>query len=131
MVSRAYLAGDIPILGPIGVAVTGISNAPITAIAADFLRHGILFHNPNAGAILRVLPLGATLTPGQGGIPILPFGFFELYDSEGGNTGNANELTRVNCGWQVAADTAGSFGLTIWNFTDNNPPRRRRCRWPT
>jgi hypothetical protein len=27
VISRAYLTGDIPILGPIGVAVTGISNS--------------------------------------------------------------------------------------------------------
>jgi hypothetical protein len=29
---RAYLAGDIPVLGPIGVAVTGISNAAVSVV---------------------------------------------------------------------------------------------------
>lgn len=122
MTSRAYLYGDVPVLGPIGVAVTGISNTAMPAIGADFLRHGILFHNPNIGGpILRVLPVGPALTPGQGAIPIAPLGFFELYDSDGGALGSGDGRVRVNCGWQVAADTAGNFGLTIWNFTDANP----------
>jgi hypothetical protein len=119
-VSRAYLSGDIPVLGPIGVAVTGISNAPVAAIGADSLRHGILFFNPNAATVLRVLPAGATLVSGSGGIAIEPFSYFELYDSAGGNFGDDNGLVRVNCAWNVVADAAGSFGLTIWNFTDNN-----------
>lgn len=120
-VSRAYLAGDIPVLGPIGVAVTGISNSPMAAIGADSLRHGILFFNPNAATVLRVLPAGATLVSGAGGIAIEPLSYFELYDSLGGNFGNDNSLLRVNCAWSVVADAAGAFGLTIWNFTDNNP----------
>jgi hypothetical protein len=119
-VSRAYLSGDIPILGPIGVAVTGISNTPVAAIAADSLRHGILFFNPNPATVLRILPVGATLVSGSGGIAIEPFSFFEIYDSAGGNLAEDNGLVRVNCAWNVVADTAGSFGLTIWNFTDNN-----------
>jgi hypothetical protein len=119
-VSRAYLSGDIPILGPIGVAVTGISNTPMAAIAADSLRHGILFFNPNPATVLRILPVGATLVSGSGGIAIEPFSYFEIYDSDGGNLGAGNGLIRVNCAWNVVADTAGSFGLTIWNFTDNN-----------
>jgi hypothetical protein len=121
MVSRAYLSGDIPVLGPIGVAVTGISNTPVVAIGADSLRHGILFFNPNPGTVLRVLPAGATLVSGSGGIAIEPFSPFELYDSAGGNFGDDNGLVRVNCAWNVVADAAGSFGLTIWNFTDANP----------
>jgi hypothetical protein len=120
MTSRAYLHGDIPILGPIGVAVTGISNTPVAAIAADSLRHGILFFNPNPATLLRVLPAGATLVSGSGGIAIEPFSYFELYDSDGGNLGAGNGLVRVNCAWNVVADAAGAFGLTIWNFTDNN-----------
>ncbi len=121
MAYRAYLYGDIPVLGPIGVAVTGITNTPVQAIGADFLRHGILFHNPNASVTLRVLPLGTSLTPGAGAIPILPYGTFQLYDSDGGNLGEDDGRLRVNCGWQVVADSAGSFGLTVWNFTDANP----------
>jgi hypothetical protein len=122
MTSRAYLSGDIAILGPIGVAVTGISNTPVAAIAADSLRHGILFHNPNPNVVLRVLPAGATLVSGQGGIAIEPYSFFELYDSAGGNLADDNGLVRVNCAWNVVADSAGAVGLTIWNFTDNNVP---------
>jgi hypothetical protein len=119
VVQRAYLFGDVPVLGPIGVAVTGISTSPVTAIAADNLRHGILFHNPNATVVLRVMPLGIASGSGDW-IAIYPYSFFELYDSVGGEAGNDNSLIRVNCGWQVKADSAGSFGLTIWNFTDNN-----------
>jgi len=121
MVARSYLSHDIPVLGPIGVAVTGISTTPVTAIAADFVRHGILFHNPNPTTTLRILPLGATLVSGSGGIVIVPYGFAEFYDSSGGNMGDDDSLVRVNCGWQVVADTAGAAGLTIWNWTEANP----------
>lgn len=121
MVARAYLAHDVPVLGPIGIAVAGIGTAPLTAIAADFLRHGILFFNPSATAILRILPLGATLVSGAGGIVIEPFGFWEKYDSAGGNLAEDNGAVRLNCGWQVVADSAGPFGLTVWSFTDTNP----------
>ena len=119
-VSRAYLYGDVPILGPIGVAVTAISNTAMPAIAADNLRHGILFFNPNSATVLRIAPAGVNLVAGSGGIAIEPFSFFELYDSVGGETGNSNAIVRVNCAWNVVADSAGAFGLTIWNFTDNN-----------
>jgi hypothetical protein len=122
MVSRAYLSGDIAILGPIGVAVAGISTTPVAAIGADSLRHGILFHNPNPNAVLRVLPAGGTLVSGAGGIAIEPYSSFEIYDSSGGNLGADDGLVRVNTGWNVVADSAGSFGLTIWTFTDNNVP---------
>jgi hypothetical protein len=45
MTSRAYLYGDIPVLGPIGLAVTGVNNAAVQAIAADFLRHSLRIQN--------------------------------------------------------------------------------------
>lgn len=121
MTSRAYLYGDVPVLGPIGVAVSGIGTTAVTAIGADFLRHGILFFNPSATSVVRIAPTGGTLVSGVGGIKLNPLSFFELYDSQGGETGNDNAIVRVNCGWQVVADAAGPFGLTIWNFTDANP----------
>jgi hypothetical protein len=121
MVMRAYLRGDIPVLGPIGVAVTGISTAPVTAIAADPVRHGILFFNPQPATVLRVMPLGTALAAGAGGIAIEGYSYFELYDSHGGNAEDDDAVVRVNCGWQVVADSAGAFGLTVWSFTDNNP----------
>lgn len=121
MTSRAYLYGDIPILGPIGVAVTGISNTATLAIAADNLRHGILFFNPNSSTVLRIAPANVSLVSGSGGIAIEPFSYFELYDSIGGNFGNDDAVVRINCAWNVVADAAGAFGLTIWNFTDANP----------
>lgn len=121
MTSRAYLFGDIPVLGPIGVGVTGISNTAVSAIGADFLRHGIFFHNPNASTVLRIAPIGVNLVAGSGGIAIEPFSDFVIFDSTGGELGNSDSRVRVNCGWNVVADSAGSFGLTIWNFTDANP----------
>jgi hypothetical protein len=121
-VTRSYLFGDVPVLGPIGVAVTGISNNfPVVALGTDPVRHGILFHNPNLSGILRVFPTGPLLAAGQGGIPIEPLAFFELYASGGGNTTEENALIRCECAWQVIADVPGPLGLTIWNFTDNNP----------
>lgn len=121
MVARSYLSHDVPVLGPIGLAITGISTAPIQAIAADFVRHGILFHNPNPTTTLRILPLGSTLVSGSGGIVIVPYGFQEFYDSAGGNLDADDGRVRVNCGWQVVADSEGAAGLTIWNWTENNP----------
>ncbi len=118
---RAYLAHDIPVLGPVGVAVTGISNVAVAAIAADSLRHGILFFNPNPATVLRVAPANVTLVSGSGGIAIEPLSYFELYDSLGGNFGNDAGLVRINAAWNVVADTAGAFGLTVWNFSDANP----------
>jgi hypothetical protein len=119
--NRACLYGDVPILGPIGVAVTGISTTAVLAIAADYLRHGLLFFNPNSATVLRIAPSNVALVAGAGGIAIEPLSYFELYDSVGGNIDPSNSLVRVNCAWNVVADTPGSAGLTIWNFTDNNP----------
>jgi hypothetical protein len=62
MVSRAYLTGDIPVLGPIGIAVTGVSTSPMAAIGTDSLRHDILFFNPNAAMVLRILVVARAST---------------------------------------------------------------------
>lgn len=122
MAGRAYVSGyDVPVLGPIGVAVTGIGTAPVAAIGQDFLRHGILFFNPNAANVLRIGPTGMALASGSGGIVLEPLSYFELYDSDGGNSAGDNSVVRINCGWNVVADAVGPFGLTIWNFTDANP----------
>ena len=121
MAPRAYLRHDIPVLGPIGVAVNGISTTAVPAIGADFLRHGILFFNPSATSVLRIAPAGVTLVSGAGGIKLNPLSYWAKYDSHGGAAEDDNAVVRLNCAWQVVADAAGPFGLTIWNFTDANP----------
>lgn len=128
-VNRAYLAGDVPVLGPVGIAVHGIGHKAKHAIGFDAVRHGILFHNPNAHTVLRVLPEGEHLRAGEGGIVIPPFGFFEQYDSAGGNLGEDWSRVRINTAWQVVADEPherhrhhDGYGLTIWDFTDSRGP---------
>lgn len=119
-VHRAYLNGDTPVTGPIGIAVTGISDRPRPAVGRDGVRHGLLFHNPNERTALRVLPEGAHLRPRSGGIVIEPYDSLLLTDSTGGNLGEDWARVRLNTAWQVVADCDGHHGLTVWDFTDRS-----------
>lgn len=119
---RGYLVGDVPVPGPWAIAITGISNTAVPAIGSDAVRHGILFHNPNPSTLLRILPVGQPLTSGRGGIAIEPYTCFELYASGGGTLGEDWSRVRINCGWQVVADVAGAWDMTIWTFTDQLGP---------
>ena len=109
----AYLTGDIPILGPIGIGIPGLTTTASMVLASDPVRHGILFHNPSTTITKRIAPIGSTLLPGAGGIQIYPQNDFMLFDDE-------YPLLNVNCAWQALTDDSSDGTLTIFNFTDNN-----------
>jgi hypothetical protein len=109
----ADLANDVPVLGPIGVAVTTVGTTAAQVIGADAVRRGILFHNPGS-VNLRIAPVGSTLVTAAGGILIYPGEEFELLEGD-------DNLFNVNCAWQAVADGGSNNALTIFNFTDNNP----------
>lgn len=110
---------NLPILGPYGVAVTGLTTAAIdedaepNAIAADQARAGIIFSNPGT-ANKRVMPAGSNLVGGSGGILIYPQSEFILLK-------NADMAFNVNCGWNAVTDDNADGVLTILDFTPNTP----------
>lgn len=110
MVAQSDMANDVPVLGPIGVAVAALGLSPVAVIGADPVRRGIIFHNPGT-VNLRVVPANLTPTPGAGGIVVYPQTEETIY---------GDENLHVNSGWNAVADSAGSNPLTILNFTDNN-----------
>ena len=111
---QSQLAGDVPVLGPIGVALTGLTTAASLAIGSDIVRHGLIFHNPSATIAKRVLPVGATLAGGSGGIIIYPQSDVFLLAEEDGDF-------NLNAAWYAVTDSNADGTLTIFNFTDNNP----------
>lgn len=104
---------DIPVLGPIAVAVTSLTTVAANVLGFDAVRHGILFHNPGAQT-KRVAPLGASLAGGSGGVVIYPGSSWMLLQGE-------DTDYQVNCGWQAVTDNNADGALTILNFTDANP----------
>ncbi len=113
--NQASLVSDVPVLGPQGVAVTGLTTVASQVLAADAVRHGVLFHNPGATYNKRVLPLGPALAGGAGGILIAPQTSFVILEDEAPGTFS------VNCGWQAVTDNNADGTLTVLNFTDSNP----------
>lgn len=109
----ARLYGDIPVLGPVGVAVTGLTTVQSQVIASDNVRHGLIFHNPSATIAKRVGPVGMNLTAGSGGILIYPQSDFVLLQDD-------DVLLNVNCAWNALTDNNSDGNLTIFNFTDVN-----------
>src|ERR1700730_4697354 len=58
----ADLAYDIPVLGPIGVAVSGIGTVWGQVLASDVTRRGLIFHNPGSVDVL-VAPSNILVQP--------------------------------------------------------------------
>jgi hypothetical protein len=108
------LAGDVPVLGPIGIALTALTTVSSQAIAADPVRHGLIFHNPSATIAKRVAPANMTLAGGSGGILIEPQSDLILLSDN-------DELYNINCAWNAVTDNNSDGTLTVFNFTDNNP----------
>jgi hypothetical protein len=111
---QASLAGDVPVLGPIGVAVTGLTTVAAPAIAADICRHGLIFHNPSATIAKRIAPAGMALAGGTGGMLVYPQSDLFLL------AGN-DEYFNINAAWNAVTDNNSDGTLTIFNFTDANP----------
>ena len=113
---QVSLWNNYPILGPFGVAVTGLTTVSQQIVAPDTGRRGILFHNPGAQN-KRVLPVGGgTLVGGAGGILIYPQSEFVIFQTE-------DTQFNVNCGWIAVTDdgTLADGSLTVFDFTANTP----------
>lgn len=104
---------DLSILGPYSIAVTTLTTASQQIIAADNARTGIFFHNPGTKN-KRIMPVGAFLAGGSGGILLYPQEDFVLIKRE-------DSQWNVNCAWIAVTDDNSDGSLTILNFTPNTP----------
>jgi hypothetical protein len=116
----ARLRGDVPVIGPTAVGVANLTTVSSQVLAADPVRHGVLFHNPSATIAKRVAPANMALAGGAGGIIIYPQSDWLLLDQ------GEDERFNVNSAWKAVTDDNSDATLTIWNFTDQpqagNPP---------
>lgn len=110
----ARLRGDIPVLGPTGIAISNLTTVFSQVLGADPVRHGILFHNPGSAA-KRVAPANMALAGNAGGIVIFPQTDWLLLDQ------GEDERFNVNAAWNAVTDNNADGALTIWNFTDQPP----------
>lgn len=92
------------IASPLGSGVL-VGGASTTAIAANRQRRGITFHNPGTVA-LAVCPANLTAVFGAGGITLLP-GQSKTFMAK------PQSRIRVNCGWNVIAQSGSNNPLTI------------------
>ena len=111
--ARSRLVNDVPVLGPIGVAVTTLTTVASTVLTFDAVRHGVYFHNPGTKT-KRVAPAGSGLVGGAGGIPIYPGSSWQLLQGE-------DTDYQVNTAWEAVTDDNADGALTVLNFTDANP----------
>ena len=109
----ARLTNDVPVLGPIGVAISSLTTAASTVLAFDAVRHGVYFHNPGTKT-KRVAPSGSGLVGGAGGIPIYPGSSWMLLQGEDSDY-------QVNTAWEAVTDDNTDAALTVLNFSDANP----------
>lgn len=110
----ADLAHDIPVLGPIGVAVATLGTTWSQVLAADIQRRGVLFHNPGSGNV-RLAPatLGAQPGNGQGAVLLYPQSEFAILPGD--------ENQNINCAWMAWVDLGSNQPLSILNFSNANP----------
>lgn len=108
----SFMAGDVPVLGPIGIAIDDLGTTSQQVLAGDPVRRGLVFHNPGAVSI-RLAPANLTPVAGAGGI--LLYGQSDLILLEGDDN-----MFNLNCAWKAVADSGADNPLTIFNFTDNN-----------
>ena len=104
---------DLSILGPYSIPITGLTTVSQQVLAADNARTGIFFHNPGTQN-KRIMPLGAALAGGSGGILIYPQSDFVLLKRD-------DSQWNVNCAWVAVTDNNSDGSLTILNFTPNTP----------
>lgn len=105
---------NVPILGPYAIAKTALTTVAQTVLDADRTRTGVIFHNPGTTYAKRVLPLGASLVGGAGGILIYPQSEYILIQDE-------DSQFNVNAGWQAVTDNNADGTLTILDFTAATP----------
>lgn len=107
------LSGDVPVLGPIGIAVSTLTTVASLVLPADPVRHGLMFHNPSLTISKRIGPAGMTLAGGSGGILLYPQTDFIILQDD-------DVYLNVNTPWNAVTDDNSDTSLTIFNFTDNN-----------
>jgi hypothetical protein len=107
------LIHDIPILGPIGIAVNTLGMASQQVMPSDPVRRGFIVHNPG-GNNVRLAPGNLAASVGAGSLLIEPQSEFSIFADD------IDNLQNLNCAWNACADSGVSNPLTIFNFTDNN-----------
>lgn len=105
------LAGDIPVLGPIGVAIATLGAASAAVLAGDAVRHGVIFHNPGSDTVW-ITPGNLAAAAGAGSIPVYPQTEVSIFEED---------MLKVICAWNARTQSLSNQPLTILNFTDNNP----------
>jgi len=103
------LTYGVPIPSPNGIQVSNLGTSSQQVIAANPMRRGILFHNPNPEPILiSVCPANlAALSGGAGSMGILPGQEKRII---------ARNRIRVNCAWNAVASQGSGNSLTILEF---------------
>lgn len=112
------MAGSAQAQVPPYVYPITLGTSPVAILSADPLRKKLIFHNPNATAMVAVCPAGparnnVTLTPavnGAGCITILPYDRVEI----SGSTASGPQQN-MQSAWNGIA-SAGSSALTILEF---------------
>lgn len=100
------LLQQISIVSPTGTQVTGIGIGSSTALAADPNRLGVEFFNPSVNT-LAVCPSNLAAAIGAGSILLYP---------GVSKTIMGNDRVKVNCGWNVIADSGAANQLTALSF---------------
>lgn len=108
----ADLAHDIPVLGPIGVAVSGLGTVWQQVLGSDVTRRGVVFHNPGTADVL-VAPANLASQPASdaGALRIYAQSDLELFTED--------EHQNINTAWMGWVD-ADSGILSILNFSGTN-----------
>jgi hypothetical protein len=111
--STIELLHDIPILGPIGIAISTLGIASQQILPFDPVRRGFIIHNPG-GNNVRLAPGNLAASVGAGSILIEPESEFSIFADD------IDRLINLNCSWNACADSGSTNPLTIFNFTDDN-----------
>jgi hypothetical protein len=111
VIPTARLAGDVPVLGPIGVGIATLGTTWAQVIGADTQRRGIIFHNPGAQN-LRAAPANLAAQENAGALLIYP--------QEEATILAEDEMQNVNCAWMAWVDGGSNQPLSILNFTGTN-----------
>lgn len=108
----ADLAYDIPVLGPIGVAVTGLNTVWQQVLGPDVTRRGVIFHNPGSVDVL-VAPANLNSQPATDA------GALRIYAQSDMVLLAEDEHENINIAWMGWTDSSTGI-LSILNFTGTN-----------
>jgi len=107
-IARADLAYDLPILAPIGIAVSTLSTVWQQVLPSDPVRRAVVFHNPGS-VTLFVAPANLAAQALAGAIAVLPQTEFSIF---------SDDDARCNAAWMAWVASGVSQPATILNFTD-------------